>query len=216
QHYESLTAFFGDTLKIALLTGSIKGKKRKEILTDLEQQNIDIVIGTHALIQDDVFFSDLGLVIVDEQHRFGVEQRRKLRDKGLFPDVLFMTATPIPRTLAITTFGDMDVSIIDEMPAGRKPVETHWIKEKMIPRLLEFMKSHMQKGEQVYMICPLIEESEVLDMQNAEQIYEQMKLYFEPDFRVGLMHGRLTVEEKDDIMKQYVDNEIQVLVSTTV
>jgi len=216
QHFLSFQQFFGDRLSIALLTGSTKGKKRDALLTSIYEKEIDIVIGTHALIQDDVHFHDLGLTIIDEQHRFGVKQRRVLRDKGLFPDVLFMTATPIPRTLAITTFGDMDVSIIDEMPAGRKPVETHWIKEKMIPRLLEFMKSHMQKGEQVYMICPLIEESEVLDMQNAEQIYEQMKLYFEPDFRVGLMHGRLTVEEKDDIMKQYVDNEIQVLVSTTV
>lgn len=216
QHFLSLQQFFGDRLSIALLTGSIKGKKREELLTSILEKEIDIVIGTHALIQDDVHFHELGLTIIDEQHRFGVKQRRILRDKGLYPDVLFMTATPIPRTLAITTFGDMDVSIIDEMPAGRKPVETHWIKERMIPRLLEFMKEHMQKGEQVYMICPLIEESEVLDMKNAEQIYEQMKLYFEPDFRVGLMHGRLTVEEKDDIMKQYVDNEIQVLVSTTV
>lgn len=216
QHFLSLKELFADRISIALLTGSTKGKKREELLQAIHDQEIDLVIGTHALIQDDVYFHQLGLIVIDEQHRFGVNQRRTLREKGLYPDVLFMTATPIPRTLAITTFGDMDVSILDEMPAGRKPVETHWINEKLMPRLLGFMKEQIENGEQAYVICPLIEESETLDMQNAVHIYEQMKRYFEPDFRVGLMHGRLTVEEKDEIMQQYVENDIQVLVSTTV
>lgn len=216
QHYESLTAFFGDTLKIALLTGSIKGKKRKEILADLEQQNIDIVIGTHALIQDDVFFADLGLVIVDEQHRFGVEQRRKLRDKGLHPDVLFMTATPIPRTLAITTFGDMDVSVIDEMPAGRKEIETYWTTENTFDRVLHFIHKKVALGAQAYVICPLIEESDQLDIQNAVDLYTHLQQFYPPEVNVGLMHGRLPTEEKEAMMAQFADNDIQILVSTTV
>src|SRR5699024_10648109 len=140
QHYESLCSLFGDRVNIVLLTGSIKGKKRKERLQQLESHEAHIVVGTHALIQDDVYFDDLGLVIIDEQHRFGVEQRRRLREKGLQPDMLFMTATPIPRTLAITAFGDMDVSVIDEMPANRKKIETYWVNEKVLERVLNFIK----------------------------------------------------------------------------
>lgn len=216
QHYASLKELFGDTVSIVLLTGSVKGKKRAAVLEAIQEQQADIIVGTHALIQDDVLFKQLGLIIVDEQHRFGVKQRRALRDKGLHPDVLFMTATPIPRTLAITAFGDMDVSIIDEMPAGRKDVETYWVTDKVIPRLLDFTKKHVLDGKQAYVICPLIEESDALDIQNAVDIYEQMNTYFQPDIQVGLMHGRLTNDEKDNIMQQYIDNEIQVLVSTTV
>lgn len=216
QHYASLMKLFGDDISIALLTGSVKGKKRTTILEAIQDHQVDIIVGTHALIQDDVLFHQLGLIIVDEQHRFGVKQRRILRDKGLHPDVLFMTATPIPRTLAITTFGDMDVSVIDEMPAGRKSIETYWVTEKMIPRLLSFIQKHVVDGRQAYVICPLIEESDVLDIQNAVDVYEQMQTYFEPDIRVGLMHGRLTVDEKDEVMQQYINNDIQILVSTTV
>lgn len=216
QHYASLKEMFGNKISIVLLTGSVKGKKREALLQSVKDLEVDLVIGTHALIQDDVYFESLGLIVIDEQHRFGVKQRRVLRDKGLYPDVLFMTATPIPRTLAITSFGDMDVSILDEMPAGRKPVETYWMNEKMIPRLLEFIKKHIQDGRQAYIICPLIEESEVLDMQNAVHIYEQMQTFFEPHISVGLMHGRLTAEEKEAVMQRYIENDIQVLVSTTV
>ncbi|WP_156289028.1 ATP-dependent DNA helicase RecG [Oceanobacillus salinisoli] len=216
QHYESLEELFADKANIALLTGSVKGKKRKEILEQLENHDIDIVIGTHALIQDDVNFSDLGFVIVDEQHRFGVEQRRALRDKGLQPDVLFMTATPIPRTLAITAFGDMDVSVIDEMPKGRKEIGTYWAKDNMFERVLKMIEKHVAQGEQAYVICPLIEESDKLDIQDAVDLYHQLVEYFPAHLKVGLMHGRLKSNEKEDVMKKFAENEVQVLVSTTV
>src|SRR5699024_1152780 len=178
--------------------------------------DIQIVVGTHALIQDDVFFADLGLVIVDEQHRFGVKQRRTLREKGLHPDVLFMTATPIPRTLAITALGDMDVSVIDEMPAGRKEIETYWTKENTLDRVLDFIGKQVEAGEQAYVICPLIEESDKLDIQNAVDLFHQLQEFYPDPINVGLMHGRLAAEEKDDVMKQFAANEIQILVSTTV
>ncbi|WP_284139914.1 ATP-dependent DNA helicase RecG [Virgibacillus sp. LDC-1] len=216
QHYESLKTLFGDRVSVALLTGSVKGKKRRELTTAIENKQIDLVIGTHALIQEDVNFDNLGFVIIDEQHRFGVEQRRSLRNKGLHPDVLFMTATPIPRTLAITAFGDMDVSIINEMPAGRKQIETYWIKDNMLDRVLLFIEKRITAGEQAYVICPLIEESDKLDIQNAVDLYEQLKAYYDASIQVGLMHGRLHVDEKDNVMKQFALNEIKILVSTTV
>ncbi|MFA1818608.1 ATP-dependent DNA helicase RecG [Virgibacillus oceani] len=216
QHFQSLTELFADKANIVLLTGSVKGKKRKEILTSVENHDVHIVIGTHALIQEDVYFDDLGIAIVDEQHRFGVNQRRELRDKGLNPDVLFMTATPIPRTLAITAFGDMDVSVIDEMPAGRKEIETYWVKDNMLERVLQFIQIRLSAGEQAYVICPLIEESDKLDIQNAVDLYEQLKGFYPSNVNVGLMHGRLQADEKELIMKQYAENDIQILVSTTV
>lgn len=216
QHYQSLTELFGPHANIVLLTGSVKSKKRKQILEEVKNNEAQIVIGTHALIQDDVFFHDLGLVIVDEQHRFGVEQRRALREKGLKPDVLFMTATPIPRTLAITAFGDMDVSVIDELPKGRKEVKTYWAKENMFERILLFIQKHVSQGEQAYIICPLIEESDKLDIQNAVDLYHELQAFFPEEVKVGLMHGRLKAEEKDEVMEQFAANEIHVLVSTTV
>ncbi|WP_076556907.1 ATP-dependent DNA helicase RecG [Salimicrobium flavidum] len=216
QHAASLQDFFGDRLTIRLLTGSVKGKKRKEIMEEMEEGTIDILIGTHALIQEDVKFFDLGFVVIDEQHRFGVEQRRVLREKGIKPDVLFMTATPIPRTLAITAFGDMDVSSIDQMPSGRKEIETYWVKGKMTDRVLNFIKKEIDQGGQAYVICPLIEESDKLDIQNAVDLYEQLRTVYEPDVTVGLMHGRLPNEEKEDIMSQFAENNMQILVSTTV
>ncbi|MFB4167536.1 ATP-dependent DNA helicase RecG [Virgibacillus sp. JSM 102003] len=216
QHYQSLTALFGDRASIVLLTGSVKGKKRKEMAAAIERHEVNIVIGTHALIQDDVFFDDLGFAIVDEQHRFGVKQRRTLRDKGLNPDVLFMTATPIPRTLAITAFGDMDVSVIDEMPSGRKEIETYWTKENTLDRVLGFIEKRVNQGEQAYVICPLIEESDKMDIQNAVDLFHQLQGFYANSLKVGLMHGRLTADEKDEVMKQFAANEIQVLVSTTV
>lgn len=216
QHYQSLKELFGDLASVHLLTGSTKTKERRTILEGLENGEVDIIIGTHALIQDDVKFNDLGLVIVDEQHRFGVEQRRTLRDKGLQPDVLFMTATPIPRTLAITAFGDMDVSAINEMPAGRKAVETLWVKENMFERILKFIEKHVNNGEQAYLISPLIEESDKLDIQNAVDLYHTLLEFFPPEIKVGLMHGRLPSDEKESVMKEFAENNIQVLVSTTV
>ncbi|PAE14288.1 ATP-dependent DNA helicase RecG [Niallia circulans] len=217
QHADSLHQIFSEFgVVCGLLTSSVKGKKRKELLAQLKEGKIDILIGTHALIQDDVVFKSLGLVITDEQHRFGVEQRRVLREKGENPDVLFMTATPIPRTLAITVFGEMDVSIIDEMPAGRKNIETYWVKHDMLTRILQFMEKELHQGRQAYVICPLIEESEKLDVQNAIDVHAMLSTFFQGRYNVGLMHGKLHPEEKDNMMKQFSQNEIQVLVSTTV
>ncbi|HAQ08127.1 MAG TPA: DNA helicase RecG, partial [Bacillus bacterium] len=217
QHSQSLTQLLEPCgVRCALLTSSVKGKRRREILELLKQGKINVLIGTHALIQDEVNFSNLGLVITDEQHRFGVEQRRVLREKGENPDVLFMTATPIPRTLAITVFGEMDVSVIDEMPAGRKTIETYWAKHDMLDRVLAFMDKELIKGRQAYVICPLIEESDKLDVQNAIDVHSSLSVYFQNRYKIGLMHGRLPSDEKDQVMKAFSDNDIQVLVSTTV
>jgi ATP-dependent DNA helicase RecG len=217
QHAGSFARLFAGTdLSVALLTSSVKGKVRRDILERTKSGEIDILIGTHALIQDEVHFANLGLVITDEQHRFGVEQRRILKEKGENPDVLFMTATPIPRTLAITVFGEMDVSVIDEMPIGRKPVETYWAKPDVLERVLGFMEGELQKGRQAYVICPLIEESEKLDVQNAIDVYNLLVDYFRGRFHAGLMHGRLPSSEKEEVMKAFAENKIQILVSTTV
>ncbi|MEQ6387789.1 ATP-dependent DNA helicase RecG [Bacillaceae bacterium S4-13-58] len=216
QHYQSLSELFNNRVKVVLLTGSIKGKKRREIVELIKNNQVDVIVGTHALIQDEIEYSKLGFVVVDEQHRFGVQQRRILREKGLVPDVLFMTATPIPRTLSITAFGDMDVSTIDQMPVGRKPVKTYWAKEQMISRVLHFIEEEVKKGHQAYVICPLIEESEKLDIQNVLDVYQQLTAYFSPVYQVGLMHGRLSNEEKENVMREYAKNNVQVLVSTTV
>lgn len=217
QHLESLNQLF-DPLELttALLTGSTKTKERRAILAGLQSGEIDVVIGTHALIQDDVQFANLGLVITDEQHRFGVNQRRVLREKGLHPDVLFMTATPIPRTLAITAYGEMDVSIIDQMPAGRIPVKTSWIKPKQLEHTLDWAKQELQAGHQLYVICPLIEESEALDVKNAAEIYEHLKEYYSPTYQVSLLHGKMKNAEKEIIMEEFKENQSQILVSTTV
>ena len=186
------------------------------MLERLAAGDVDLLIGTHALIQPDVIFKNLGLVITDEQHRFGVEQRRVLREKGINPDVLFMTATPIPRTLAITVFGEMDVSVLDELPAGRKEIETHWMKEESLHPILTKMQAELQAGRQAYVICPLIEESDKLDVQNAVDVYEQLSTHFRGRFTVGLMHGRLHSDDKENVMRQFSEGEIDVLVSTTV
>lgn len=217
QHYQSLAETFSHFgMKVELLTSSVKGARRREILAKLEQGEIDILVGTHALIQDEVIFHRLGLVITDEQHRFGVAQRRVLREKGESPDVLFMTATPIPRTLAITAFGEMDVSIIDEMPAGRKVIETYWAKHDMLDRVLGFVEKEIKKGRQAYVICPLIEESEKLDVQNAIDLHSMLTHHYQGKCQVGLMHGRLSSQEKEEIMGQFSENKVQILVSTTV
>src|SRR5699024_7958421 len=200
QHMESLQQLFDpNEVTVALLTGSTKTKERRELLEKLERGEINVVIGTHALIQDGVEFQNLGLVITDEQHRFGVNQRKVLREKGWRPDVLFMTATPIPRTLAITAYGEMDVSIIDEMPAGRIPVKTRWVKPPQLTQVLTWAKKELEKGHQMYVICPLIEESEMLDVQNAVEIYNQLTDFFAPDFQVGILHGKMKNTEKEVI-----------------
>lgn len=215
QHFESLSQLFPE-LKLALLTGSMKTAERKETLLAIELGQVDMVIGTHALIQDGVQYHRLGLVIVDEQHRFGVAQRRILREKGDNPDVLMMTATPIPRTLAITAFGDMDVSIIDQMPAGRKPIITRWVKHEQLEVVLDWIKKELVKGAQVYFISPLIEESEALDLKNAIDLEEELQAYFGGDARVSLLHGKMKSDEKEAIMQAFKNKEVDILVSTTV
>ena len=215
QHLESLTSLF-PSLRILLLTGSLKVAERRERLTLIEAGEVDLIVGTHALIQEGVHFHDLGLVIIDEQHRFGVAQRRILREKGQNPDVLMMTATPIPRTLAITAFGDMDVSIIDQMPAGRKEIITRWVKHQQLNLVLDWLVKEIQKGSQAYVISPLIEESEALDLKNAIALEEELIAYFGNRARIALLHGKMKGEEKEAIMQAFKRGEIDLLVSTTV
>ncbi|MDW4038095.1 ATP-dependent DNA helicase RecG [Staphylococcus saprophyticus] len=216
QHAESLVDLFGDRMNVALLTGSVKGKKRKLLLEQLNNNEIDCIIGTHALIQDDVKFNNVGLVITDEQHRFGVNQRQLLREKGAMTNVLFMTATPIPRTLAISVFGEMDVSSIKQLPKGRKPIITSWSKHEAYESVLNQMTSELKKGRQAYVICPLIESSEHLeDVQNVVELYESLQSYYGVE-KVGLLHGKLHSDEKDEVMQRFSNHEIDILVSTTV
>jgi ATP-dependent DNA helicase RecG len=216
QHKRSIERLFTPYgIQVGLLTGSLTDRQRRDVLASLHMGLVDIVVGTHALIQDDVMFRKLGLVVTDEQHRFGVNQRSVLRRKGLNPDVLTMTATPIPRTLAITAFGDLDVSTLRELPKGRKPIKTYAVGHKMLDRVLGFIRREVMQGRQAYIICPLIEESDKLDVQNALDVHAQMNHAF-PEFRVGLLHGRLTTAEKDDVMRDFGENKVQVLVATTV
>ncbi len=215
QHLQSLTSLF-PSLKILLLTGSLKASERRDRLDLIQTGQVDLIVGTHALIQEGVHFHDLGLVIIDEQHRFGVAQRRILREKGQNPDVLMMTATPIPRTLAITAFGDMDVSIIDQMPAGRKEIITRWVKHQQLNLVLDWLVKEIQKGSQAYVISPLIEESEALDLKNAIALEEELIAYFGDRARIALLHGKMKGEEKEAIMQAFKQGEIDLLVSTTV
>ena len=215
QHLQSLTSLFPN-LRILLLTGSLKAAERRERLDMIKTGQVDLIVGTHALIQEGVHFHDLGLVIIDEQHRFGVAQRRILREKGQNPDVLMMTATPIPRTLAITAFGDMDVSIIDQMPAGRKEIITRWVKHQQLNLVLDWLVKEIQKGSQAYVISPLIEESEALDLKNAIALEEELIAYLGDRARVALLHGKMKGEEKEAIMQAFKQGEIDLLVSTTV
>ena len=215
QHLQSLTSLF-PSLRILLLTGSLKAAERRDRLELIQTGQVDLIVGTHALIQEGVHFHDLGLVIMDEQHRFGVAQRRILREKGQNPDVLMMTATPIPRTLAITAFGDMDVSIIDQMPAGRKEIITRWVKHQQLNLVLDWLVKEIQKGSQAYVISPLIEESEALDLKNAIALEEELIAYFGDRARIALLHGKMKGEEKEAIMQAFKQGEIDLLVSTTV
>ncbi|GAT91276.1 ATP-dependent DNA helicase RecG [Apilactobacillus kunkeei] len=217
QHANKLATLFRDTkVNVALLTGDTKPAARKELLPRIKSGEINLVIGTHALIQDSVEYKNLGLAIIDEQHRFGVNQRAKLRQKNDGTNVLAMTATPIPRTLAITSYGEMDVSIIDELPNGRQPVKTAWIKEGQFKNSVGFIKERLNAGEQIYVVTPLVEESEAVDMKNAINIYDNFKNMFEPEFKVGLLHGRMNDEDKNLVMTEFKNNEFQILVSTTV
>ena len=217
QHFQSLQAIYKDfDINVVLLTSSTSAKERRELLIDLKKGKIDCVVGTHALIQEDVVFSHLGLVVIDEQHRFGVNQRKALREKGEHPDVLFMTATPIPRTLSMTAYGEMDVTTINEMPPGRLPIKTYWIRKKQLKNLMNTIMKELKKDSQIYVISPLIEESDALDLENATRLAEIYRQTFSPAYRVALLHGRMQAIDKEEIMQQFKKHEIDILVSTTV
>ncbi len=217
QHFETFRQMLkGMNVRVELLTGSTRKKEREPIHEGLQSGDVNILIGTHALIEDEVQFHNLGFVVIDEQHRFGVAQRAKLWTKNKQPPhVLVMTATPIPRTLAMTVYGDLDVSVIDELPPGRKPVETLHRYDQKRGALYQFVRGQLQAGRQAYIVYPLIEESEKLDLKNLEEGYEHVKAAF-PEFSVSKMHGRMKPAEKEEVMRQFVANEAQIMVSTTV
>jgi len=219
QHYSTIKSLVGDDfVEIALLTGSTKQKTRKVLHERLESGELKILIGTHALIEDKVQYKNLGFVVIDEQHRFGVEQRSKLWRKNVIPPhVLVMTATPIPRTLAMTLYGDLDISVIDELPAGRKPIQTLHLYENQRLRMFGFMKQEIAKGRQIYVVYPLIQESEKLDLKNLMDGTDAMAHEFPlPDYRISIVHGKLKPAEKDFEMQRFVKGETQIMVATTV
>ncbi len=216
QHYETLTGLYKDAgITAVLLTGSMKAKEKRLAYEMISSGAADVVVGTHAIIQSAVEFRDLAFVVADEQHRFGVEQRAKLAAKGNNPHILIMSATPIPRTLALILYGDLDISVIDELPPGRKPVKTYAVGEKMRKRVFAFLEKNVRAGMQAYVVCPLVEETEKSDLQNAENLAKKLAEIF-PDFRTGLIHGRMKSKLKDEIMSEFVGGEINILVSTTV
>ncbi|MFZ1262748.1 MAG: ATP-dependent DNA helicase RecG [Chitinophagaceae bacterium] len=219
QHYKTISSLLEKTgVPVKLLTGSTKAAERKKILKELEEGHVKILIGTHAIIEDVVKFNNLGIVIIDEQHRFGVAQRAKLWEKARIPPhVLVMTATPIPRTLAMTAYGDLDYSVIDELPPGRKPITTVHRYESQRSRVMDFIRAEIDKGRQAYIIFPLIEESAKLDYENLMHGYENVKTYFpEPKYWISMVHGRQPADQKKLNMKRFVDHDTQIMVSTTV
>lgn len=217
QHFINISSLFQNkNIKIELLTGKTKAKDKKKIGEALENGQIDIIIGTHALIQDEVNYKNLGLVITDEQHRFGVNQRSNLKNKGITPDILYMSATPIPRTYALSLYGDMDISSIKTMPNGRKDIITYLRKEKEIPDVLNRMFIELKNHHQIYVIAPLIEESDKIDLENVKELEEKMNKAFGKFYKIGVMHGKMSSNEKDEIMQKFKNNEIQILISTTV
>lgn len=217
QHYNNLKELkFAKNLRIELLVGKLKKKEKEDIYKAIENKEVDVVIGTHAIIQEGLKYHNLGLVITDEQHRFGVNQRANLRNKGNYPDVLYMSATPIPRTYALTIYGDMDISSIKKMPKGRKPVETIIKSEAEIKDVLEMMYKELVNNHQIYVISPLIEESDNSDLNDVEKIENNMKKAFGSKFNVGVMHGKMKSAEKELIMQEFKQKKIDILVSTTV
>ena len=217
QHFKTTQAMFKNQgVNVGLLTGSTSKKKKNEMINSIKEGIIDVVIGTHAIIEENVEFKKLGLVLTDEQHRFGVRQRTILSKKGNNPDILIMTATPIPRTLALILYGDLDISVIDEMPKGRKPVETFVVDDSKRDRVNSFVRQKVAEGRQVYMVCPLIEESEAIDAKSALDMAESIAKHDFKDLRVGLIHGRLKTKEKDKVMKTFINREIDILVCTTI
>ncbi|HEY9622190.1 MAG TPA: ATP-dependent DNA helicase RecG [Crinalium sp.] len=217
QHYRKLVSWFNLLhLPVELLTGSTRTAKRRQIHAELATGELPLLVGTHALIEDPVQFQRLGLVVIDEQHRFGVQQRARLQQKGEHPHVLTMTATPIPRTLALTLHGDLDVSQIDELPPGRKAIQTTMLTGRDRQHAYDLIRREIAQGRQIYIVLPLVEESEKLDLRSAIEEYERLKETIFPEFKIGLLHGRMTSAEKDEAISQFRDNQTQILVSTTV
>lgn len=216
QHFESVMSYFSDIdIKVRLLTSSVKNKE--EIYDEISSGEVDIVIGTHALLQDKVKFNKLGLVITDEQHRFGVRQREKLAEnKTTKPDILVMSATPIPRTLSMVIHGDLDISVIDEMPKGRKEISTHFIKKSKKQDMYDFIRKNISNGRQVYFVCPLVEDSDKLDLLSVEKHFQELDNIIFKDLTVKMIHGKLKNNEKDEIMMQFKNKEIDILIATTV
>jgi ATP-dependent DNA helicase RecG len=216
QHYKGALKLLEPLgVRVGFVSGHLKAKEKQEVLEATARGEIQLLVGTHALIQDQVEFHKLGLVIVDEQHRFGVEQRKKLKGKGPSPHLLLMTATPIPRSLAMTVYGDLDVSIIDEMPAGRKPIQTRVTYQSKRGQILQFITEQIEKGRQAYIVFPLVDESEKIELSSAVQEFEKLSKEL-PQFKMGLVHGKMKSEQKDEVMLAFYQGEYQILVATTV
>ena len=217
QHLESFKSLFDELqIRCELLISAITKKKKEELLQRLKNGEIDILIGTHAIIEDNVEFNNLGLVVTDEQHRFGVKQRTKIVEKGQNPDVLVMTATPIPRTLALILYGDLDISIIDELPPNRKKIETYAVTKGLEDRVNNFIKQQINEGRQCYVVCPLVEESEEMDLKSVIELYEKYKTEIFSEYKVEYIHGKMKAKDKDNIMDRFKNGKIDILVSTTV
>ena len=217
QHYENFKNLLDELdIKCELLISGITKKKKEDILERLKNGEIDILIGTHAIIEDNVIFKNLGLVVTDEQHRFGVKQRTKIAEKGQNVDVLVMTATPIPRTLALILYGDLDISIIDELPPNRKKIETYAVNKRMTQRVNAFIEKQIKEGRQAYVVCPLVEENEELDLKSVEKLYETYKQEIFPQYKVEYIHGKMKQKDKDRIMEEFKKGDIDILISTTV
>ena len=217
QHYENFKNLLDELdIKCELLISGITKKKKEDILERLKNGEIDILIGTHAIIEDNVIFKNLGLVVTDEQHRFGVKQRTKIAEKGQNVDVLVMTATPIPRTLALILYGDLDISIIDELPPNRKKIETYAVNKRMTDRVNAFIEKQIKEGRQAYIVCPLVEENEELDLKSVEKLYETYKQEIFPQYKVEYIHGKMKQKDKDRIMEEFKKGDIDILISTTV
>lgn len=217
QHLESFNEILEKyKIKCELLIGSVTKKKKEEILEKLKNGEIDVLIGTHALLEENVVFKNLGLVVTDEQHRFGVRQRATISKKGENPDVLVMTATPIPRTLALILYGDLDISIIDELPPNRKKIDTYAVTKTMEERINNFIKKQIDEGRQVYVVCPLVEETEEIDAKAVLELTEKYKNEIFKNYRVEYLHGKMRPKEKDAIMQEFKDGNIDILISTTV
>ena len=217
QHYDEARKIFSNTkMQIALLTSSTSSKAKKEIYEGLEEGKIDLVIGTQSLIQEKVSYKKLGLIITDEQHRFGVNQRNIFKNKGCTPDILSMSATPIPRTYALTIYGDTDVSSIKSKPAGRKEVKTIFKKEKDITEVLELMKEELNQNHQIYVVAPMIEDTDTNEQENVKDLEEKMNKAFGKISKIGVIYGKLDPKEKDKVMKDFEKNKINILISTTV